>query len=183
MFISAFDLATMTGCCAGEMGGKPRCWSWDLHEAGEGRPRRLGLLMRNLRSFFDATPCDRAVYEAPQTLPVMARLGASDDVIAFLRGSVGVLEATCAERDIPVEALSVQDARGAVLGWRTNKGVGKPRAKSRQTKDRVLREVRLFHKICAENDNEADAAVTWLYACSRLNPRLAVSLTPLFRGL
>jgi hypothetical protein len=37
--------------------------------------------------------------------------------------------------------------------------------------------------INAQNDHEADAAILFLYACARSNPRLAAAMTPLFRGV
>ena len=140
---------------------------------------RLLYLMQALRAFLDANPDAKVVYEAPQPMAVMNRIGTADATIAFLRGCVGVLEATCAERGRPVEALSVQDARESVLGWRTN-----PVRKSKmaeKTKAKVFREVQ-FHKVYPKTEDEADAAVLWLYACARLNPRIAIQMTPLFKG-
>ena len=51
---------------------------------------------------------------------------------------------------------------------------------SQKTKRRVMDEIKLLG-VNAENDNEGDAAVLFFYACARLNPRLAVAMTPLFR--
>ena len=181
--LTAFDLATATGVCDGEPGGKPRCWSWFLRDGGDSRPERLLHLAKFLRKYFKECPCDGVVYEGAIPLgmlnshPKRAAKGfmISEANVAFARGAIGVLEMTCCEFGKPVEAVSVQDARQSVLGWRTNKT-------SEKTKARVIREVTSMFGIAAESDNEADSAVLWLYACARANPRLAVLQTPLFGG-
>lgn len=103
------------------------------------------------------------------------RIMMSEANVAFARGAVGVLEMTCAEHSKPVEALRVMDARSSVLGWRTNRS-------GENTKARVVHEVTKIHGIAAENDNECDAWILFRYACNRLNPRLAIAMTPLFKG-
>ena len=176
--IAAFDLATSTGVCWGTPGQTPQFETWDLRKAGEGRPQRLFLLMSHVRIFLLLRPTASVVYEAPQPMAVMSRVGATDQTIGLLRGAVGVLEATCAEYGRPVEAIPVQDARGAVLGWRTSR---KPKGKKKSdTKARVFREVG-YHGLCPKTEDEADAAVLWLYACARINPRVALQMTPLFK--
>jgi len=103
----------------------------------------------------------------------MARIGAQEATISFLRGAIGVIELLCEEHGKPVRGINVQDAREGVLGWRTNRT-------SVKTKQRVIDEVRLFG--ChVENEHEADANIIWRYACASCNPRLAVAMTPLFR--
>ena len=181
MIIAAFDVATVTGVCDGAVGGsgKPRVFSWDLRDAGDGRPQRLLLFARLLRKYFTQEPVDKIVYEAPLSLAAMADIGTSEEVMLFLRGAIGVLEMTCAERAKPVASVAVQDARESVLGWRVNRGGKK---KKNATKQRVFDEVTRLHGIAVESDNEADAYVTWAYACARENPRLALAFTPLFRA-
>lgn len=179
--VAAFDLATATGVCDGAVGGKPRLFSWYLSDAGDGRPERLLHLARFLRRYFDSQPCDLVVYEAPMPLgmlnshPKGNKKGfmISEANVAFARGAIGVLEMTCAENGKPVEAVSVQDARSSVLGWRTNRT-------SEGTKTRVKREVKMLG-IDAENDNECDAYIAWAFKAALLNPRLAAAYTPLFR--
>lgn len=184
MIICAFDLATATGVCDGAVGvRKPRLWSWYLSDAGDGRPARLALLSKFLRAYFAKEPCDAVVYEAPMPLGMLvAKPGKrgpimSEDNIAFARGAVGVLEATCSEHGKQVSAVKVMDARASVLGWRTNRDAGI------ETKARVMDDVIGKLQIDAHSDNEADAYVAWQYACNLQNPRLAVMQTPLFRGL
>jgi hypothetical protein len=178
VIIAAFDLATITGVCDGPVGGKPRLFSWFLSDGGTSRPARLAHLRRFLVSYFDQEPCGSVVYEAPIPIGMLAskkdkRVMMSEANVAFARGAVGVLEATCYEHGKKVEALGVMDARSCVLGWRTNRT-------SENTKKRVVREARMLGAKAAENDNETDAWVLWSYACALANPRLAVAMTPLF---
>lgn len=189
MIIFGVDLATVTGCCDGEVGIKnPRLWSWWLADAGDSRPARLLMLRRFLVKYFETQPCDLVVYEAAMPIAVMVKMGATDDTVALLRGTVGVLEMTCEEHGKPVEAVPIQDARASVLGWRTNrKGSGETvrlrngKVREETTKDRVIREVKALGVDC-RNEHEADAAVVWQFACNRRVPRLAIEQTPLFRA-
>lgn len=177
--ITAFDLATITGVCDGD--SKPRVWTWDLHDAGppDDRPHRLGLLSRFIVKYLDAHKPSLIVYEAPMPLSAMMQRGSSEETVAFLRGSIGVLEAICGNRNIPVEGVTPQKARQSVLGWYTNKT-------GEKTKPRVIREVTMLglRGIDGEapSENECDAYVVWQWAINRLNPRLAHLQTPLFRG-
>jgi hypothetical protein len=181
VILCAFDLATVTGVCDGAVGGKPRLFSWYLADGGPSRPARLAQLRSFLVRYLVKEKPDGVVYEAPMPLGMLTskkdkRVMMSEANVAFARGAIGVLEATCFEHGKPVEALGVMDARSCVLGWRTNRT-------SEQTKARVVREARMLGAKAAENDNETDAWVLWSYACARSNPRLAVAMTPLFAQL
>lgn len=177
--ILALDIATATGCCDGAVGETPRVWSWYLRDGGESRPDRFFHLAKLLRRYFQTQPCSAVVYELPMPLGMIAskkdkRVMMSEANVAFARGAIGIVEMTSAEFQKPVEGVSVMDARQSVLGWRTN------RDKSIQTKNRVQRDVKLLG-IAGESDNECDAFVIWQYTCNKLNPRLAIEQTPLFR--
>ena len=180
MIITAFDLATATGVCDGVVGGKPRLWTWFLKDAGDSRGARFHALHGFLTRYFAQEPCDGVVYEAPMPLGVVAGpkkkgMTLSEANVTFARGCIGILEERCHAHGKSVEALSVQDARQSVLGWRINKT-------NEPTKKRVVREMATLYKIDADNDNETDAAVLWYYAGARANPRLAIAMTPLFSG-
>lgn len=193
--ITAFDLATATGVCDGAVGGKPRLWTWFLSDSGDGRPERLFCLATFLRKYFKQEPCDAVVYEAPMPLGMLnshqPRRSAitgeletdkgfmlSEANVAFARGAIGILEATCCEFGKPVESVRVQEARRSVLGWATNS----EKKTGIKTKKRLVDDVKRLG-VDADNDNECDAYIAWYFACSRLNPRLAVATTPLFRGI
>lgn len=203
MIIAAFDIATATGVCDGPVGGRPRHWSWYLRDAGEGRPERLYLFSRFLAKYFEQQPCDAVVYEAPMPVGVIgqnrkdkdgeARIMVSEANVALARGLIGVLEMNCAKFEKPVVSVPVQEARSSVLGWRTNRKNAPPVVKrdgtlrDPTTKERVMEGVALLGMKHADgaplNDNEADAAVLWMFACNKQNPRLAIAVTPLFRDL
>lgn len=193
--ITAFDLATATGVCDGAVGGKPRLWTWFLSDAGDGRPERLFCLATFLRKYFKQEACDGVIYEAPMPLGMLnshqprrnAMTGElesdkgfmlSEANVAFARGAIGVLECMCAEFRKPVKAVRVQDARKSVLGWATNS----EKKTKINTKKRVVEDVKRLG-VDAENDNECDAYIAWRFACSQLNPRLAVATMPLFMGV
>jgi hypothetical protein len=169
MIILAIDAATETGCADGAVGqDKPRLWTWSLRDAGDSRPRRLLMLHEFLGKYFSTVLCDAVVYESPMPIGAIASMrGMNDANLSLLRGAIGVIEVQCCRYGMPVQALSVQDARGAILGWRTN------RRKKGTTKLRVMDDVRMLG-IEANNDHEADAAVLWLYAwtsCSSIERR------------
>ena len=191
MIIAAFDVATVTGCCDGAPGAKtPRVWSWYLRDGGPSRPDRLFHFAKFLRRYFQTEPCDAVVYEEPIPIGFLARGGKktddkgakgfmmSEQNVAFARGAIGVLEMTAREYGKPIEGLAVQDARQAVLGWRTNF----KKKSGEDTKHRVFREVTTLYKIHCDNDNESDAWVLWAYAAARTNPAVAMQLDPLFGG-
>lgn len=183
MIIAAFDLATATGACDGDVGGEPRLWSWFLDDAGKDRPPRLLALHEFLCRYFEQQPCDGVVYEAPMPIGMLTnkqddRVMMSEANVAFARGCIGVLEMTSAKYKKPIEALAVQSARKSVLGW----GINVEKRTGIKTKDRVMRDLKML-RIDFQNDNEADAYVLWQYACNRSNPRLAVMQTPLFGGV
>ncbi len=182
--IAAFDVATSVGVCDGLAGGKPRLFTWDLRDAGDGRPRRLAYLRAFLDSYFQTEKVGCVYYEKP--MPIAAQVnakpgsgyGASEDQLAFLRGSLGVLEACAAMAGIHViEGVSVQDARQHFCGVRRFPKVnGKSDAKAQ-----VLRMCAIL-KIPAANDHEADAAAIWSLACAKNNPRTAHLHSPLFQA-
>jgi hypothetical protein len=176
VIICAFDLATATGVCDGAVGGKPRLFTWWLSDAGDSAGARWHMLHDTLDRYFEKEPCDGVVYELPMPLAVMGDIGAQEATVKFLRGAIGVLEERCYRHGKKVEGLSVQDARQAVLGWRTNK----EKKSGIKTKARVMRDVKLLGVEC-DNDNECDAWVIWSFAAALQNPRVAIQMTPLFR--
>lgn len=177
MVICAFDLATATGVCDGDITAAPRLFTWWLSDAGASMGARWHMLHDTLDRYFAKEPCDGVVYELPLNIAIMSGIGAQEATVQFLRGAIGVLVERCHANNKKVEGLDVQDARQSILGWRTNN----EKKSGIKTKARVMRDVKL-HGVPFENDNEADAAVLWLYACARCNPQKALQLTPLFGG-
>jgi len=178
MIITAFDLATATGICDGAPGTTPRLFSWFLSDGGDSHGARLHELHKFLCRYFETQPCDGVVYEAPLDVAALKSMGPRNNAsFEFANAARGILVERCHALGKPAEALSVQDARHAVLGWRTNR----KKKSGIETKARVMRDVKMLGADF-DNDNEADAWVIWTYACHRANPRLAVAMTPLFSG-
>lgn len=107
---------------------------------------------------------------------VMARVGSSEDVVAMLRGSIGVLEAAASAAGIEnIGSFSVQDARQHLTGFRTF-----PKVKGKSVaKEAVMKAVKTLG-IDVQGHDQADAACGWLYCSALANPRLAHLDTPLF---
>lgn len=173
--IAAFDLATVTGCADGRAGDRnPRLWSWDLHDGGDDRPRKLAYLRRFLDAYFAETQVDEVIYELPMnigTIASMMKRGifvTSEDVLMMLRGLIGVLEASAAHHGLPVRGIDVKDARKHLTGQRTF-----PDGTAKQATLRACRALGWP----AETDNESDAAALWSLACGQANPRIAAAMT------
>lgn len=160
--IAAFDIATATGGCDGAPGTRPRVWTWYLDDAGKSRPLKLCYFRRMLDVYFAEQHCDAVYYEAPVNLRVMMKIGATDDVIALLRGAVGVLESAAVHAGIQtVLPVPIHDARKVLTGKRTFKRIkGKSTAKE-EIAGAALRVMGLQ----VETDHEADAFAVWWWAC------------------
>ena len=177
-FIAAFDLATATGVCDGEVGRSPRVWTWYLDDAGKGRAHKLCYLRRMLDKYFaDAGPA-AVYYEQPINIRAMMSIGATDETIALLRGTVGVLESCAVHAGIQtVEPVPVQNAREALTGQRTfSRKKGKSTAK-----DAIIKTATMLG-VTVNTEQEADAFAVWNYACAMHNPRIAHLVTPLFQA-
>jgi hypothetical protein len=184
MLIAAFDIATVTGAADGDPKGKPRCWHWNLKEAGDSRPLKLAMLRDYTDRYLAENKPDAVFYE--EGLPLGAlfatvakhgvqaafRLGATDETLGFLRGAIGVVESCAAAARIRrIEAIGVQDARRHLLGaGRIPKGEGK----------------KLVFDRCKmlgwapKNNDESDALALWSLACAKMSPAMAAFTTPLF---
>jgi len=184
MLIAAFDIATVTGAADGASGAKPRSWSWNLGKAGKTRPERLAMLRDYADRYFSENRPTAVFYE--KGLPVAAlfaqvqrfgvqaafRMGATDETIGFLRGAIGVLEASASKAGIPhIEGLDVQAARRYLTGsGKLPKGEGK---------DVVFDWCRRLGWNPANTD-ESDAMAIWAMGCGQMSPAMAAMTTPLF---
>lgn len=172
-FIAAFDVATACGCADGVPGQRPRLWTWDLSDAGEGRPRRLAYFRRYLDAYFSEQRVDEVIYELPMNIATIAGMFAkkifvtNEKALGLLRGAIGVLECCAAYAGVPiVRGIDVKDARLHLVGQRSAAGEGKGAA---------------FRACTAlgwepQNEDESDAAALWSLACGQQNPRLAAAL-------
>ena len=171
LLIAAFDIATQTGCADGFANGKPRCWHWNLKDAGS-RPAKLAQLRYYCDRYFAETKVDALFYEKGLGLGAAMEIGMSDDTMALLRGAIGVVESCAAHAKIPrIEAVGVQEARRHLLGsGRIPRGQGKVLVRERC---RVL-------GWDVANDDESDAACIWALGCGQMSPAMAAMTTPLF---
>jgi hypothetical protein len=179
LLVAAFDIATATGICLGRVSEKPKVMTWDLRAVGPNRSRRLLHFSDLCDEFFSRHQIDVLRYEAPLSITVASRIGASEDTMLLLRGMIGVLECCAARAHIfNINSFGVQDAREHLTGQRTfpKNAKGKSEAKAA-----VMKVAKMLGIECAD-DNQADAYAGWSYTCSLLNPRLAHLVTPLFAG-
>ncbi len=172
MLVAAFDIATVTGAADGDPKGKPRCWSWNLREAGDSRPLKLAMLRDYTDRYLAETKPDAVFYERGLRLAAAMEIGMSDDTMALLRGAIGVVESCAATARIKrIEAIGVQDARRHLLGpGRIPKGQGKKL---------------VFDRCCVlgwtpKNRDESDALALWSFGCGLTSPLSAHLSTPLF---
>jgi hypothetical protein len=166
------DIATQCGVADGEPGKTPRCWTWNVREAGEGRPARLAMLQAYWERYLAENRPDAVYYEAGMGLQAALSVGTNDDTFALLRGAIGVVEATAYRHRIKViQAVTVQEARKHFTG-RTSFPKGKG-------KDIVWQHCKML-RWPAKNLDESDAAAIWSLGCALSNPRTAHLTTELF---
>lgn len=172
--ILALDLASTTGVAEGRPGERPRAWTWRLGSAGSSQAHRLAELLKLTSQHLMVSRPDQIWIEAPMAPAVMVDIGGSAQTAAFLFGCPAVVKAVAYLRGIyRVTEANVQDVRHHFINRRTlPKGEGK----------RVVIDRCRVLGWEVENDNEADAAALWSYACGQHNPRLAAAVTPLFQG-
>ncbi len=171
--ICSLDLGTSTGVALGFANEiKPKLMTWNLREAGKGRPVRFLFLFHQLERLFAENRIDVLAVEQPMEIAVAYRVGATEEVIQFLRGAFGVVELQAARAGIEdIRAFDVNDARRHLLGrGRIPKGEGK---------QYVMKALGTLG-IRAQNNNESDAACGFLYVSALVNPRLAHLSSPLF---
>ena len=172
--IVGLDIATSCGGADGEPGQIPRLWTWNLREAGEGRPARLAMLAAYWSRYLDENKPSAVFYEAGMTLRVALKVGTTDEVFAMLRGAIGIVEACAYRARVPViRSIEVQKARRHFIG-----GGFIPR---NEGKNAVWKRCKML-KWPATNLDESDAAAIWALGCALSNPRTAHLTSPLFGG-
>jgi hypothetical protein len=170
--VLALDVATTLGWCRGIVGAQPTAGSVCFGRR-EMREREVyGNALIWFSDFLRPEPRPDLVI-----LESMLAIGAMDGQsqratwlrLAGLRTlAIGVAHA----RNIPeIAEASVQDIRGHFIGERN--------MRRREAKSTVMERCkRLGWEV--RNDNEGDAAALWSYACSLIDPRLAMNVVPLF---
>jgi hypothetical protein len=180
MRILALDLATETGAADGlTTDQKPRLWSWYLADAGEGRPRRLAFLRRFVDSYLAEFKPDLVVFELPLNIATIASMMAKgiyvtkEDTLAFLRGSIGVVECCAGFAGVEIRGVDIKTARKHLTGRATYPDGG--------AKDATMRACRALGWNAA-NHNESDAAALWSLAVGQSNPKMAAAVRAAMGG-
>jgi hypothetical protein len=169
--ILALDLATVTGFARGKIGEKPKCGSVDFYN--------------NTRGFSDAIfaaayawvwellrpPPDIMIMES--MLPPEAMKGATSRAVRDrLAGLHGVARAAAHRRGVgEVSIATTSNIRAHFIGDSSLHRM--------QAKKAVIERCKMLQWEVA-NDNEADAAALWSYACALIDPAQALAMTPLF---
>lgn len=167
------DLATQMGWCEGVPGERPT--SGTVRLAPEGSPSEavhaglLRFMAERLMSF----RYRQIVYEAPLDPRFMGQKTNLNTALMLL-GMPAIVGAMGYETGHygRVKSADVGDVRKALLGKRP------PRD---QAKQYVMWAVRALGYDPAD-DNEADAIAGWHYACAILEPKTAITTTPLLAG-
>jgi hypothetical protein len=162
MWDIGFDLGTVTGVADGFQGNRPRIWTWDLQDAGHGRPAKLALFQKWLESYLRTTVSLRPVkeirifYEAPLSVWALLKMGKqavrffNDDSDLLLKAMVGILEASAF--NVGIRHIEPVNARSARAKFR----------KGATTKEHVAARCKTLGWETA-NLNESDAVAIWAY--------------------
>ena len=166
--IMALDLATTTGWCIGVPGGKPLygsvTFSTSSHEA------------TFAKAF--AWMTEKCVFHRPQIvvwenpLATSFKRGKTNvNTTTLLYGLPAVIGAAAYKRGIyDLRKADTKDVRQHFIGANPKREIAKKQ---------VIKQCQRLGWDVA-NDNEADALATWNFMCSLIEPKLAMSPTPLF---
>lgn len=172
--VLALDIASMTGWCRGGVGSTPTCGSIRFAAAGASQGAIFGNAFDWFCDFTKDHRPDALIIEA--LLPFAAGVGKTNkntgDILAGLHG---VIRAIAYKRQIfEIHTVSVGDARQHFIDSRTFKGD--------KAKRYVMDKCRALGWQ-VKNDNESDAAAIWSYWCSRIDPKQALRVSPLFNRM
>lgn len=166
--IIALDLATKTGISVGEPGANPICFTEVLGETGAHHGARFSQALRMMNRLIKQYEPSQIVLEAPIITGRGKRHG--QEVLMGLRACVmGIAHM----RYVPFYQYEVSTIRKHFIG------VGN--LKRDDAKAAVIQRCgQLGWKV--RNDDEADSAALWDYACSRASRSHSIATTPLFNG-
>jgi hypothetical protein len=172
--ILAIDLATVTGFARGEVGGSPISGSIRFGARDASNNAVFAHALSWIADVLEPQPRpDLLLLEA--MLPPGAQVGhTSREVRDRLAGLHGVIRGVAHLRGIyRIDEASVGDVRQHFIGSRSLK---RARAK------RAVGERCCLLGWDTVDDNAADALALWHYGCARIQPELALQVSPLFRG-
>jgi hypothetical protein len=172
MLVLALDIATRTGFALGRVGERPTFGSIRFGKSSSDDNVIFGAALDWCSRLLEPQPRpDILVLEA--LLPPAAMGGRTTSAVRDrLAGLHGVVRAVASLRGIArIEDYAVGSVRQHFIGNRK----AKREVAKRETMRRCLQLG--WNSL---DDNAADALATWSYACSLIDPRLALKTVPLF---
>jgi len=164
--ILALDLATKSGFAVGNTGGKPFCFTKVLGEIGAPHGKRFCQCLQTMNRVIKEQQPDLIVLEAP-----FKTHKKTDTNVEFITMGLRAVAMAVGElHGVPFEQYAVRTIRKHFIGYNP------PREEAKAAT--VKRCGQLGYKVW--NDDEADAAALWDYACSRLSRSHSLANTPLF---
>lgn len=165
--IMSIDAATRTGFCCGAVGMKPRVWSKRLKRPDDPTEKAIGEMGKVLRDNFSLEIPALTIVEAPREMGanIKADKEASrgfvfttkQETALMLIGLWGAVHAICGPYGCRSVDAKVQTVRAKVLGN------GRPHNPKQVAIDWCVD--RGYIPQGCKDDNMADAAVLWVYAC------------------
>lgn len=175
MNLLAFDIATSTGVAFGCAGEKPKAWSVDLGKS-RSDAAKFAKAQRMARVLVKKYQPDLVAIEAPVGGPKTSHT---------LVGLWACVTGAATDLGVHVETHNIAAIRKHFLGQhlRTKDLPGLSHAKAKEEiKRAVMNRCRMLGW-SVENDDAADAASLWDYACSRHSPSHHITtLGGLFNG-
>ena len=171
--ILAIDLATRTGWARGHVGAHPRWGSVKFGTSTDHNNEIFAQCMRWITQVLQAQKPDVLILEALLPPIAMSKVNAtSAAALGRLSGLNAIVRATAHNMGVgEIAEASVGDIRAHFIGTRRMVRFDAKRAVMDRCK-------RLGWNV--EDDNEADSLALWHYACSLIDPKLALNVTPLF---
>jgi hypothetical protein len=168
--VAAFDLATTTGWAFGRPGETPQsgsiCFGKDCSQNAV-----FANALAWASKFFATTKVDILICEGMLPPSVMAG-ETTRGTYERLAGLHGVIRGVAhCRRVFDISEVSVADVRGHFIGARN--------LRSHVAKHEVLQKCRQLGWP-VQDHNAADACAVWHFACSLINPELALQTSPLF---
>lgn len=162
MIILALDVATVTGVAVGALGGSPNAWSIDLGQ-GKSEDYRFSQALVHTHRLIETYSPDLIAVEGAVGGPRTSH---------FLVGLLACIRGCACNRKIRVESYSVAAIRRHFVGGHvTSAAYGHLEPKRRKAAARSAGK-NLVMARCrqlgwqADDDNAADAAALWDYACA-----------------
>jgi hypothetical protein len=171
--ILALDLATITGWARGPVGGAPASGSIRFGKREASENAVFAHALEWLAALLDPQPRpDMIVIEA--MLPPGAKVGGTNTGVRDrLAGLHGVVRGVAHLRGVfDIQAHPVAAIRGHFIGVR---GLKRDKAKPA-----IVARCRELGWGPIVDDNAADALAAWSFACSLIDPRQALRVSPLF---